>query len=383
MARTWVCFVAAWSLVLCASTGLDAQALAPANTFPIESDVSCAVANDQPPSEFRVRLTAAEEKRAVALYRRSIIVTAHDHCFHSDDFRDAAKAGITARTIKPIVDGHYRRGAARFPIENPLDGWEERAAMAIAVLERRAAESGGQVRIIRSALDIERAKRERAQGIIISFEGGRALQGKLENVARFHRLGLRELQLHWAVPSPLKNADGTLSPFAEDVIREMDRLGIVLDISHMQEPTYRRALEIATRPVLISHCAAAFTEQSTPRSNTDHLDDVTIRRIAEKRGVICLHFYEGYIRPRHAKYPTVQDLVDHMDRIKKVAGIDHIGLGPDYSPMKGWRWVEGAERFEGMPNVVREMVRRGYTDQEIQKVLGLNLMRVYREVWGK
>ena len=77
------------------------------------------------------------------------------------------------------------------------------------------------------------------------------------------------------------------------------------------------------------------------------------------------------------------DLVDHMDRIKQVAGTRHIGLGPDYTPMKGWRWVEGAERFEGMPNVVREMVRRGYPDEEIQAVLGLNLLRVYRQVWKR
>jgi membrane dipeptidase len=71
-----------------------------------------------------------------------------------------------------------------------------------------------------------------------------------------------------------------------------------------------------------------------------------------------------------------------MDRIRQVAGIDYVGLGPDYSPMHGWRWVEGAERFAGMPNVAREMVRRGYTDTEIRKVLGLNLMRVYGKVCG-
>lgn len=73
--------------------------------------------------------------------------------------------------------------------------------------------------------------------------------------------------------------------------------------------------------------------------------------------------------------------MDHVDHIRKVAGIDYIGLGPDYSPVKGWRWVEGAERFEGMPNVVREMVRRGYTGEEIGKVVGGNLLRLYRRVW--
>ena len=96
-----------------------------------------------------------------------------------------------------------------------------------------------------------------------------------------------------------------------------------------------------------------------------------------------MHFMNGYIHPRHGtEFATVEDLVDHIDHIRQVAGIDYVGLGPDYSPMKEFRWVEGAERFAGMPNVAREMVRRGYSATEIRKVLGLNLMRVYRKVWG-
>ena len=75
--------------------------------------------------------------------------------------------------------------------------------------------------------------------------------------------------------------------------------------------------------------------------------------------------------------------MDHIDYIKDLVGVDYVGLGVDCSPMNGWRWIEGAETMEGMVNVAREMVRRGYTDQEIEKVLGLNLMRVYRRVWGE
>jgi membrane dipeptidase len=353
----------------------------PADKFPIDPGISCSAASDQPPPEFRIQLTPEQEKRAVSLYQRSIVITAHDHCVTEDDFLDAARAGITARVIKPIVDGHYRVGGTRYAIEAEVAGWEQRGRAAIAMMQKRADDSRGKVCIIRNVSDIERVKRDGAQGIIISFEGGRPLQGRLEMLAVFYGLGLRELQLHWAVPSPLKNRDGTLSPFAEDVIREMDRLGIVLDLSHMPERTFGRALELTRNPVVISHCGVSFAEKSD-RPGTDHLDDATIRRIASTGGVMCIHFYEGYIHPRHgAKYPTVADLVDHMDQIKQVAGASYIGLGPDYSPMKGWRWVEGAERFEGMPNVVREMVRRSYTDKEIEGVLGLNLLRVYRQVW--
>jgi membrane dipeptidase len=353
-----------------------------ADTFPIETDVSCAAASGQPPNNFHVRLTPQQEERALSLYRSAIVITAHDHCLHPDDFKDVAKAGITARVIKPLTDGYFRRGPARFPIDNPVDGWAHRGTEAIAILQSRADNSHGEIRIVRTVGDIENAKRDGAQGIILSFEGGRPLQGDLQNLSKFHDLGLRELQLYWAVTSPLKNPDGTLSAFGEDVIRNMDRLGIVLDISHMQASSFRRALEISKNPVVISHCAVTFKEHND-RPSTDGLDDDTIRAIAAHGGVICMHFMNGYIHPRHGtQYATVEDLVDHIDRIRQVAGIDYVGLGPDYSPMQGWRWVEGAERFEGIPNVAREMVRRGYSDEEIRKVLGLNLMRVYRKVWG-
>jgi membrane dipeptidase len=363
------------------SSALGGQA-PPADTFPIETDISCGAASGQPTNNFRVNLTPEQEKRALSIYRSAIVITAHDHCLQSDDFKDAAKAGITARVIKPLTDGYFRRGPARFPIDNPIDGWAHRGREAIAILQSRADGSHGKIRIIRSVADIENAKRDGAQGIIMSFEGGRPLQGDLQNLQLFHDLGLRELQLYWAIPSPLKNHDGTLSPFGENVIREMDRLGVVLDISHMPATSFMAALAISRNPIVISHCAVTFAEHSA-RPNTDGLDDDTIRLIAAHGGVICVHFMNGYIHPRHGtEFPTVEDLVDHIDRIQQVAGIDYVELGPDYSPMQGWRWVEGAERFVGMPNVAREMVRRGYSDTEIRKVLGLNLMRVYGKVWG-
>ena len=367
--------------VLLPLTVAVANAPPSADTFPLEAGISCEAANDQPRTPYVNRLTPEQERRALELYRRAIIITTHDHCHDPQDYLDAARAGITARTIKPLTDGYYRRGPERFPIEEPVVGWEARGRAMLTLMEKQAAESRGKIRIVRSVADIEKIKRDGAQGVILSFEGGRPLGGKLENVAMFQQLGLRELQLHWAVPSPLKSADGGLNEFGKDVIREANRVGLLIDISHMPERNFLPALETTRRPVVISHCAITFTAK-TERPNTDRLDDETIRRIAANRGVISLHFLEGYVQPQRGKeHAGVEDLVDEMDHIKKVAGIDWIGLGPDYSPMKGWRWIEGAESYAGMPNVVREMVRRGYTGEETEKVLGRNLMRLYGEVW--
>jgi membrane dipeptidase len=355
-----------------------------ADTYPILTSVSCAVANDQPRSDFRVKLRPAQEKRALKLYKRAIIITAHDHCVLPDDFRDQQRSGITVRVVKPITDGYYREGAARFPIQAERAGWEARSHKALALMHETIANSQGQVVIIQSVQDILRVKREHKSGVILSFEGARPLQGKLENVVTYHQLGLRELQLFWGVPNPLKDAKGQLNAFGEDVVREMDRVGVVLDIGHMPEASFLRALAATKNPFVTSHCMVAFCERNTSYVGADSLDDRTIRLIAAHGGVMCVHFLgEPFIQAHHGTHPNVQDLVDHIDHIRDVAGIDYIGLGPDYSPMKGWRWIEGAERMEGMPNVVREMVRRGYTDSQIEKVLGLNLMRVYRQVWGQ
>jgi membrane dipeptidase len=314
------------------------------------------------------------------VYRRSIVITAHDHCFDPGDFRDMEAAGITVRTIKPTVDGVLFTGAKRYRIDEPVDGWFERGSKALDILDSRIEASRGKVRMIRTVGDIEKAKRERKVGVIYSFEGGRPLAGKLENLEVFYKRGLRELQLYWAVPSPLKTSTQTLSDFGLAVIREMNRLGILIDLSHMSDATFLQAVETATQPVVISHCAVAGASGEKARG-TDQLSDDTVRRMASNGGAICLHFYEGYIRPRHGEHATVVDLVDHVDYIKRLVGIDSVALGVDYFPENGWRFIEGGERMSGMPNVVREMIRRDYSDEEIQKVLGLNLMRIYRKVW--
>jgi len=352
----------------------------PADLLPVAPDVPCAVASDQPASTFRVQLTPEQDNRAKRVYQRSIVITAHDHCFHPADFKDSDRVGITARTIKVTVDGHYRLGAKRYSIESEVAGWEERRKKALALLDHEIESSGGRLMHIRRVDDIVQAKRGGKLGIVLSFEGGRPLAGKIENLKMFYELGLRELQLYWAVPSALKNSDGTLSAFGAAVIRETNRLGIVTDFSHMPDAAFRQAVEITKHPVLISHCAVAKVS-GVPARGTDQLDDDTIRAVARTGGVICLHFYEGYIRPSRGPHATVEDLVDHMEYIKRIAGIDHIGLGLDFFPEKGWRWIEGAERMPLLSNVAREMVRRGFTDQEIEKVLGRNLMRLYERVW--
>jgi membrane dipeptidase len=248
------------------------------------------------------------------------------------------------------------------------------------LLDRRLAEARGRFLLVRGVADIRRARRECKCGIIYGFEGARPLAGDLGNLRKFYDRGLRELQLFWAVPSPLKQPDGSLTDFGGSVVREANQLGILLDLSHMNDAAFRQVMETSTRPVIVSHCGVAAVS-GRKGGGTDQLNDETIRRIAGAGGVIGLHFYEGYITARHGEHSTVTDLVDHIDYIKRLVGIDCVALGADYFPESGWRWIEGAERMAGIPNVAREMVRRGYSDVEIEQVLGGNLIRLYGKVW--
>ncbi|MBM3775452.1 MAG: hypothetical protein FJW37_09855, partial [Acidobacteria bacterium] len=357
--RLWPGFL--FSLALAAQT----QALHPgADHLPVEVQAPCSAAPGEP-AAFSVPLTREQEARALALYRRSLVITAHDHCAHPGDFREMEAAGITARTIKPIADGVYWVGMQRFRIEEPVNGWFARGQRALDLLDRRVEEGRGKIITVRKAEDIRRAKREKKLAVVYSFEGARPLEGRIDTLKAFYDRGLRELQLYWAVPSPLKNSDGTLSEFGLSVIREMNRLGMLIDLSHMSDAAFGQALRTTAQPVVVSHCGVAAAA-GVPARGTDQLSDETIRQIAANGGAICLHFYEGYIRPRHGQHATVVDLVDHMDHIRKLVGIDSIALGVDWFPEKGWRWIQGGETMAGMPNVVREMVRRGYSDEEIE-----------------
>lgn len=373
------CLILFWlsKLTLSASAG-DPP---PADLLPVHSNLSFHEASDQPSNSWSVKLTSDQEERAQKLYQQSVVITAHDHCFHPLDFKRLDGSGVTVRTLKLTTDGIFWWDGRRYQIQSEVNGWKERGLKALELIEKQADESSGNIVIVKTVADIYRAKAEGKLGVTLSFEGGRPLEGVLENLELYYSRGLRDLQLFWAVPNALKTGDGLLSAFGESVIREMNRLGIVIDLSHMSASAFEQAMAATTDPVIVSHCATSLSFKEIA-GGTDFLDLPTIQRIAANEGVICLHFYTGYIRPRHGPNSTVEDLVDHIEFVRDAVGIEFVGLGSDYFPETGARYVEGVEGMQGMINIVREMVRRGFSDVEIEKVLGLNLIRVYERVWS-
>jgi membrane dipeptidase len=267
-----------------------------------------------------------------------------------------------------------------------------------------------------TADDIERIFRKGKIASLIGMEGGHSIDNSLGALRMFNRLGARYMTLThskntaWADSANDVPAVGGLSPFGEEVVREMNRLGMLVDLSHVSPDTMDDAIRVSRAPVIFSHSSArALTD--VPRNVPDNI----LQRLPENGGVVMVTFVPGFLSPEVAAWTTLQtaeearltrqlpgdaaavksgvarwtaanpgpratlaQVADHIDHIRKVAGIDHIGLGGDFDGMTSV--VQGLEDVSKYPPLIAELLRRGYKDDEIRKIAGQNILRVMRQV---
>ncbi len=222
--------------------------------------------------------------------------------------------------------------------------------------------------------------------IIASIEGAYSLSetNGLELLRQYDDLGIRMLAPVWnnsnALGEGVSNAyvDGTatsggLTDLGRSVIAEMNRLGMVVDVSHMNEATFWEAMAATSSPVVASHSCAY-----TLKHHARNLKDDQIRAIAENGGVVQVNFYRTFLTS--SKTVTVKTVVDHIDYIVKLVGIEHVGLGSDFD---GASMPDGLTNASLMPNITAELVSRGYSENDIRKILGGNTIRVFNAVWAR
>ena len=267
--------------------------------------------------------------------------------------------------------------------------------------------------IARTADDVTRIAASGKVASLIGIEGGVAIEGDLALLRTFARLGVRYMtlthnsSLPWADAATGEAISGGLSPFGERVVREMNRLGMLVDISHVSEGTMDDCLRVSEAPVIASH-SSAFAIAPHPRN----VPDAILRRLPENGGVIMVNFYPSFIVPDasakiaeardrfRAEHPGDDDayraalrgwldehagelrgnvsvVADHVDHIAKVAGIDHVGIGGDYDGIGSV--PVGLEDVSTYPKLTEELLSRGYTEEEVGKVLGGNALRALRE----
>lgn len=335
--------------------------------------------------------------------------------FHSDFSR------LRAGNITGVFFSIYV--SRRFADEG--SGSMRRAMNLIDTVYREAEKYPDKMIIAVSTDDIRRARKQNKIAALMGIEGGHAIEDSLYALRNFYRLGVRYMTLthnntnSWADAccdrrdgKPYKPYGG-LNEFGREVVGEMNRLGMLVDLSHVSDETMRDVFEITTAPVIYSHSSARHFADH-PRNVPDDI----LKLLAKNGGVIMINFYPAFIDQRHLDedrrrdeqladqikairekykgdqplineeirrlhaanpiyFPTYQRIVDHIDHVKQVAGIDYVGIGSDYDgvptlpePLKG---------AEDTALVTYEMLRRGYTEKEIRKVLGENFMRAFKQ----
>lgn len=261
--------------------------------------------------------------------------------------------------------------------------------------------------------DIRRIHDEGKIASLIGVEGGHCIENSLNVLRQLYRLGARYMTLthsdtiDWADSGTDEAKHGGLTPFGEDVIAEMNRLGMMVDLSHVSPDTMKHTLRITKAPVIFSHSSARAVADS-PRN----VPDDVLKLVKENNGVVMVNFFSGFVVPEasdrylnrlkrerelkatmndavkvqaelrktdpRGRMPrgTIHDLIDHIDHIVKVAGIDHVGLGSDFDGVSVL--PTQLDDVSCYPFITQALLDRGYSESDIKKILGENLLRVMK-----
>jgi membrane dipeptidase len=363
-------------------------------------------------------------QRALQIHRRAIVIDTHNDVttpMTNDDFdlsgtppapyrtsiERMKKGGLTAEFFSLYVKPWYveHGGSARRTLDM------------IDSVYRAVERHPRDLMIATSVADIRRAKRQGKIAALMGIEGGHAIEDSLATLREFHRIGVRYMTLtwnntnNWADAGRGEKKHNGLSDFGKEVVREMNRLGMLVDVSHVSDKTMSDALDVSKAPIIASHSSARALS-NVPRNIPDDL----LRRIAKNGGVVQVNFYSVFVdtdtvspqsteRDRRLKAQQdaidekykddperraeesdkleaanplpalpISKLIDHIDHIVKIAGIDHVGIGADFDGANDM--PEGAQDVSMLPNITYELLKRGYSERDIRKILGENLLRV-------
>jgi membrane dipeptidase len=372
-------------------------------------------------------------QKALKIHKKAIIVDGHNDItspmvdedfdlasdsrgkFHKDgdpfhtDLSRFKEGGMTGEFFSIYVSGNdYQKG-----------GKMRRAMDLIDATNREIEKHPESLVACTTANEIRKAKKQGKICALMGIEGGYAIENSLYALRNFYRLGIRYMTLthnvshDWADAHRGEVKNNGLSDFGKEVVREMNRLGMLVDISHVSVKVMNDALDVSTAPIIASHsCARGVND------HTRNVPDDVLKRLAKNGGVVMINFYPSFLdartnkeeNERSAKLKPQLDalkekykdnpeayneserklfaenpiynvdykrIVDHIDHIKEVAGIDYVGLGSDFDGVPFL--PQGISGAESLPLITYEMLRRGYSETDIKKVLGENFLRAFAQ----
>src|SRR6266481_2068094 len=391
----------------------------------------------QPENEASKTMNAKSENTTapndpLAIHRRAIVVD-----MHADTTQRLVDENVDL--AQRLSDGHFDAVRAK---EGGLDAqffsiWVEpelfggggeravkRADVQIQAVRDLAAKHPETWEVATTAADIRRIAASGKLAALMGMEGGYAIDEKIENVGRYYQMGVRYLSPAWSVSTSWAGSSGDeagktrgLNNFGKEVIREMNRLGIMVDVSHLSDRAFWDIVNTSTKPVIATHSGCrAITD--VPRNLTDEM----IVALAKTGGVVNVIFYPEHIEPGYSEKKkkvdteiaqlvqrasdeekgdvahkklardrvrrdeylkrlppvSVTRIVDHIDPVVKLVWIDHVGIGPDFDGIQAV--PADLKSVADLPNLTTELLKRGYSESDIDKILGGNMLRVMEEV---
>ena len=342
------------------------------------------------------KLSNEEEERALAIHRDSVVVDTHNDTVqdmmagpipHNREFGLRRALGERSATgqidLLRIREGGVDCLIFSMVVSRAIYAGRRlrRLLQMLDVFHSEVEENSSEIALATTYSEIMDAVGEGKVAALVSIEGGEALEGDMGALRMMYRLGVRSLILtHFArneLGDGSRDDSGShLTDFGAEVVREMNRLGMVVDISHINEAGFWDVMDVTRSPVIASH--------SNCRALSDYhrnLTDEQIEAVAKNGGVVNLSYCGGFIKQGVTRETlsevTVDDWLDHVDHIVDLVGPDHVGLGSDFDGGCGF---PGMDDIAKVPNITRGLVARGSADGDIAKILGGNDLRVFKEV---
>lgn len=290
-----------------------------------------------------------------------------------------------------------------FPIKKMLSGTTilERALHGIDCMLQEAEESSTEFSIVTTVEEIKKTKSENKVGIVLCLQGGMPIDQDLGLLRIFQRLGIRCMHLTANLRNQISDScmgrtNGGLTDFGVEVVREMNRLGLVIDIAQLSPTGCLEVLDLSTQSVIASN-----SNVKTLCNHPRNLDDEVIKQLAENGGVMGVHCLSIFVSEK--PNPTIENLLQHVDYVVNLTGVDHVGIGPDLLenwPKEMYRhiwagektlesnflesaYVKGLENISKIPELADTLRNRGYSNTDVKKILGGNFLRVFQKVWGR
>jgi membrane dipeptidase len=376
----------------------------------------------------QLRASAKPEDAISRLHRDAIVWDCHNDLayrvlYEGLDIGNRLPGGQV--DIPRLREGNVDVQVVALFIQNYLypDKAAHQAFQLLEAMTAAIAKNSGAVELARTGADVERIVAAGKIAMPLAIEGGHAIEDRLDLLREFHRRGVSAMTLThnvshgWADSSADKPRWNGLNDLGRDVVREMNKIGMVIDVSHVSDKTFYDVLAVSRDPVILSH-SGCWAINPHRRNVSDEM----LKALAKNGGVIGIVFELTYLSKEYAKAaeelraigrpffqkvptiedmdlritiehlsqgqdwplegkPTIEDLLDHIEHAVKVAGIDHVGLGSDMYPRTpSPEGIRGAQDYE---NITRGLKRRGCSDEDVKKVMGGNFLRVWKQVTSR